>query len=78
MDHMMPGMDGLETTRRIRNLGGKFERLPIIALTANAVKGARETMLEAGINDYLSKPIELDELDKVVARWIPEELKINS
>ena len=75
MDHMMPEMDGVETTKRIRQMGGKWAAVPIIALTANAVKGVRETMLEAGIDDYLTKPIEIDELALMLEKWIPDELK---
>ncbi len=76
MDHMMPEMDGVETTKRIRALGGKYAAIPVIALTANAVKGAREAMLDSGIDDYLSKPIEIDTLDSVLAKWVPAELKV--
>jgi CheY-like chemotaxis protein len=58
MDHMTPGMDGLETVAAIRALGGDRARLVIVALTANAVSGARERFLENGFDDCLSKPIE--------------------
>ncbi len=78
MDHMMPDMDGIETTRRIRALGGKLAKIPIIALTANAVKGTREAMLASGIDDYLTKPIKVDELDAILARWIPDEMKVKA
>ncbi|MDR2589088.1 MAG: response regulator [Spirochaetales bacterium] len=71
MDHMMPGMDGIETTAAIRALGGSFLDLPIIALTANAVSGMREMFLENGFSDYLSKPIEITQLDELMAKWIP-------
>ncbi|MDR0709844.1 MAG: response regulator, partial [Spirochaetaceae bacterium] len=54
MDHMMPGMDGLDATRIIRNLGGRFEAIIIIALTANAVSGVREQFLAAGMSDFLA------------------------
>jgi CheY-like chemotaxis protein len=76
MDHMMPDMDGLEVTRRIRDQGAKdpyFSVLPIIALTANAMKGVKEYYLENGFNDFISKPIELDHLDEVLRTWIPED-----
>jgi CheY-like chemotaxis protein len=73
MDHMMPEMDGLEATSRIRSLGGRFARLPIVALTANAMFGMREFVLERGFSDYLPKPIDPVLLDTVLARWIPEE-----
>ena len=70
MDHRMPEMDGTETTRKIRELG---ITVPIIALTASAVVGAREMMLDAGMNDYLSKPIIRSELRQILSKWIPAE-----
>ncbi|MCL1789228.1 MAG: ATP-binding protein, partial [Oscillospiraceae bacterium] len=75
MDHMMPEMDGVETTQVIRKLGGKYEQsdLPIIALTANAVLGAKEMFLENGFNDFVSKPIEVPKLNEVVRKWLPPE-----
>ncbi|MDR2517202.1 MAG: response regulator [Spirochaetaceae bacterium] len=74
MDHMMPEMDGAEATRHIRSLPGDYYRaLPIIALSANAVSGARESFLEAGMNDFISKPIEAAELNRVLAAWLPRE-----
>ena len=74
MDHMMPEMDGVETVHRIRELGGKFEKLTIIALTANAIAGAREMFLENGFNDFISKPIDAKELQEIVERYLPGEL----
>jgi signal transduction histidine kinase/DNA-binding NarL/FixJ family response regulator len=73
MDHMMPDMDGVETTLRIRNLGGKYGRLIIIALTANAVHGAREMFISNGFDGFLSKPTELIDLKKVLLEWLPGE-----
>jgi len=73
MDHMMPKMDGIETTQEIRKLGKKFEKLPIIALTANAVSGMREMFLSSGFNDFISKPIVMQELDTILMQWIPPE-----
>ncbi|MCR4792742.1 MAG: response regulator [Lachnospiraceae bacterium] len=70
IDHMMPEMDGLETLKRIRKSGYNGDT-PAIALTANAVSGAREMYLEAGFTDYLSKPIESDKLEKMLAELIP-------
>ncbi|MDR1296997.1 MAG: response regulator [Deltaproteobacteria bacterium] len=76
MDQMMPEMDGLETTANIRALGGALARLPIIALTANAMAGAKETLLAAGMNDFLSKPIQRDELAAILAKWVPVGLEV--
>jgi CheY-like chemotaxis protein len=73
MDHMMPEMDGVETVRRIRALGGKYSKLTIVALTANAVKGAIEMFFSNGFNDFISKPIDASELRKVVKRNLPIE-----
>ncbi|MDR1979796.1 MAG: response regulator [Synergistaceae bacterium] len=73
MDHMMPGIDGIETTKRIRALGGAYVSLPIIALTANAVTGMKELFLQNSLNDFLSKPIEIDELNRVLSVWLPED-----
>ena len=72
MDHMMPEMDGVETVHKIRELGGKYEELTIIALTANAIAGAREMFLENGFNDFVSKPIDASELQDIVLRHLPK------
>ncbi|MDR1732536.1 MAG: response regulator [Synergistaceae bacterium] len=71
MDHMMPDMDGVETTRAIRAMGGKYEKITIIALSANAVFGMSEVFLAAGMNDFLSKPIIMQQLSAVLRRWLP-------
>ncbi|MFP3155131.1 ATP-binding protein [Lachnospiraceae bacterium ZAX-1] len=76
MDHMMTEMDGLETTQCIRALGGECETIPIIALTANAVVGAKEMFLEAGMNDFLSKPVEKESLNNILHRWLPKDKQI--
>ncbi|MCL2664305.1 MAG: ATP-binding protein [Defluviitaleaceae bacterium] len=73
MDHMMPEMDGIETVKKIRELGGKYENLLIIALTANAISGAREMFLVNGFDDFVSKPIDAVELQEVVLRYLPQE-----
>ena len=70
MDCQMPGLDGYETTRRVRALGGPYAELPIIALTAHALQGARERCEAAGMNDYLTKPLNSDDLAACLARWL--------
>jgi signal transduction histidine kinase/CheY-like chemotaxis protein len=73
MDHMMPGMDGIEATKRIRKLGGEYKTLPIVALSANAVSGAQEMFMEAGMNDFISKPIEGAQLNAMLLKHLPPE-----
>ena len=71
MEHMMPEMDGIDTTKNIRALGEQYQKLVIVALTANAVGEAKEMFLEQGLQDFLAKPIEAKELDDVLNRWLP-------
>ncbi|MDR0329041.1 MAG: response regulator [Planctomycetaceae bacterium] len=72
MDHMMPGIDGVEAVAIIRKLEGeRFQTLPIVALTANAIAGMEEMFLQNGFNDYLSKPIDIQKLNVVLEKWIP-------
>ena len=70
MDHMMPEMDGVEATKIIRQMG---IQVPIIALTANAIAGAKEMFLAEGMNDFLSKPIIKEALLKILRNWIPQD-----
>ncbi len=72
MDHMMPFMDGVEATRQIRSLPSEYaKRVPIVALTANAIQGVEKQFLDAGMSDYLPKPIRIEHLAMVLKRWIP-------
>ncbi len=75
MDVQMPEMDGLEATRRIRSAQSAIQnhRVPIIALTAHAMQGDRERCIEAGMNDYVSKPVSARALAEVLARWLPKK-----
>ena len=61
-------MGGIEATKKIRRLAGEVSKLPIIAMTANAMKGDRETYLDAGMDDYVSKPIDPRNLAEAIAR----------
>ncbi|MCR5420865.1 MAG: response regulator [Lachnospiraceae bacterium] len=71
MDHMMPEMDGVDTTRIIKTMeDGKYKNIPIIALTADAVKGTKEMLIKAGMQDYLAKPINKNELRQVLSKWL--------
>jgi signal transduction histidine kinase/CheY-like chemotaxis protein/HPt (histidine-containing phosphotransfer) domain-containing protein len=74
MDHMMPEMDGIETFHRIREKGGSYyTRVPIVALTANAVAGAREMFLDEGFDDFVEKPVDISVLERVLQRNLPDE-----
>ncbi|MDD2465810.1 MAG: response regulator [Desulfobulbus sp.] len=72
MDIQMPEMDGLEATRELRTRG--FQSIPIIAMTANAMKGDREICLEAGMNDYITKPVKREIIFEIIEKWLHREL----
>lgn len=76
MDHMMPEMDGIETVQKIREECGENGKTPvIIALTANAMNGVRETFLRSGFQDFISKPLDRKPLYNVLSKWIPNAYK---
>jgi CheY-like chemotaxis protein len=69
IDIMMPGMDGYEAMREIRKIS-KFKSLPIIAVTAKAMKSDRQKCLEAGASDYITKPVEIEQLFSLLRIWL--------
>jgi signal transduction histidine kinase/CheY-like chemotaxis protein/HPt (histidine-containing phosphotransfer) domain-containing protein len=73
MDHMMPEIDGVETTRLIRRFHPEYHDVPIIALTANAIEGRKEMFLNEGMNDFVAKPIELRRITSRLKYWLPKE-----
>ena len=70
MDCQMPVMDGYEATARIRDLEGSDRRTPIIAMTASVMQGQRERCRAVGMDDFIGKPLDLDRLNAVLARWV--------
>ena len=74
MDHMMPKMDGIETLEKLKEENLVPDNTTVIALTANAVVGAKERYLEAGFDDYLSKPIEVEKLEEKLEKYLPDEI----
>lgn len=78
MDLQIPGVDGLEVTRRIRKSGSKEKRPIIIALTASALEGDREKCFEAGMDDYLSKPIEGEKLEEALRKYFPSKMTVTA
>ncbi len=77
MDHLMPVMDGLETVTELRKMEESYYKtVPVIALTANTAKEQREEYIQAGMSDYLSKPIDMEDIHRIVKKWIPEKILI--
>ncbi|MDD6811637.1 MAG: response regulator [Lachnospiraceae bacterium] len=71
LDHLMPGMDGIETLSRIKQLGKKYNDLPVIALTANVMSGARERYVNMGFHDFIEKPISVPKLEQMLNWYLP-------
>jgi CheY-like chemotaxis protein len=71
MDCQMPVMDGYQATAEIRTFEGVGRRVPIVAMTAHAMQGDKEKCLKAGMDDYIAKPINLDEVKAALTRWLP-------
>ena len=73
MDHMMPEVDGVEATHMIRRIMPEYDDIPIIALTANAVSGAKEMFLAEGMADFVAKPIDFKKISYVLYKWLPKD-----
>ena len=76
LDHLMPGIDGIETLNQAHNIDGPSRLAAYIALTANSGTGLRDEYISYGFNDYLPKPIKSDAIKKILARYLPESLKV--
>lgn len=78
MDIQMPGMDGIQATRRIRQLEPAHVRVPIVALTAHALPEERQKMLDSGMDDYLTKPVDEDQLQRTLFKWTGATLQLDA
>ena len=74
LDHMMPGMDGVETLHKLREQNGPNAKTPVVASTANALSGAAKEYLSEGFDDYLSKPATGKDLEEMILKYLPESL----
>ena len=78
VDHMMPGMDGVELVHILREKDEEFYKLvPVVALTANAIKGVQDMFLENGFDDFLPKPIDIKRLGQIMYKWLPKEKQLD-
>ncbi|MBR4574627.1 MAG: response regulator [Lachnospiraceae bacterium] len=77
LDYMMPEMNGIDTLENIRKLpGSRYASMPVIALTANVISGAREMFLEAGFDDFMAKPVSIDKMEKTLRKYLRRELVV--
>ncbi len=73
MDHMMPQMDGVEAAKIIREQYPQYKKIPVIAFTANAVEEAKKMLIESGMDDFLSKPVDSAGITRILRRWLPKD-----
>lgn len=73
MDVQMPEMDGYDATRKIRDVEGGQKRIPIVAITANALQGDKQKCLDSGMDDYISKPIKAENIEQVLIKFFKED-----
>ncbi len=73
MDHMMPGMDGIETLEKLKEMGALGDKTAVVALTANAIAGAKEYYISKGFSDYLTKPIDAEALEDMLLKYVPND-----
>ena len=78
LDHMMPGKDGIELLHDLRALDDPNKNTPAVCLTANAISGAREFYINAGFDDYLTKPIDPNNLEETIIQYLPSEKIISA
>ena len=75
MDHLMPVLNGVEAVKELRKWEDPYyKQVPVIALTANTAKDQKEEYIQAGMSDYLSKPIDMGDIYKIVKKWIPDKI----
>jgi len=79
MDHLMPVMNGVEAVKELRKWEDSYyKEVPVIALTANTAKEQKEEYIQAGMSDYLSKPIDMGDIYKIVRKWIPDKISVEN
>lgn len=77
MDHIMPEMDGIEAVKAIRGLEGDYyKEIPVIALTANAAEEQQKEYIQAGMDDYICKPVDMEEISRKIRKWIPDKISV--
>lgn len=77
MDHIMPEMDGIEAVKAIRGLEGDYyKEIPVIALTANAAEEQQKEYIQAGMDDYICKPVDMEEISGKIRKWIPDKVSV--